>query len=379
MPTRHPNSYTHSAPSSQSQSVFVERLTEYWETLNEFLSPELRLPSGGSPDPNISSLASTLLQLQRSVLQQFRLADSPRSSEREQEEKRRRSWILDPQAEPILVNNVPSARRSICGGSTSSQSVTSGDSTYSQSMTSSDSTSSQSMKNGDSTSSQSMTSGDSTPSQSVASGDRTFSQSVVSGDRTFSQSMTRGSLSDKRRNSCEPSTTSQTSSSKVSFAEVKSFQKPTSVSDDYGILERLLENIRFKISKAKWTRDLQEFVTDYSLNSAQFSIIHKSMLKASRGLGRRWMRDLSNSPQRPCWGIAGSKVMEAFGEREGTKFYAMGSALQSSQDIDVNVHTIYVIYDFDRMQVSVKAICSSIDEAMIASLGDDDDSEKDLC
>lgn len=78
------------------------------------------------------------------------------------------------------------------------------------------------------------------------------------------------------------------------------------ISESLSITERLLENIRFKISKAKWSRDLQEFTSDYALLPNLFDEIKIRMNDAARSIGKRWMRFLASSPRRPCWAIVES-------------------------------------------------------------------------
>lgn len=133
--------------------------------------------------------------------------------------------------------------------------------------------------------------------------------------------------------------------------------------DDDQILGYMLANIRHKVSKARWTHDLQEFATGHPMSISQFAQIQESIVQAGRSFGKRGINDLSSSPRRPCWGITGKKMIEALGKRDRQRFKAIKDALQALQESGTNVHTLYILYDFDIEHMSIKAVCSLINQA----------------
>lgn len=72
----------------------------------------------------------------------------------------------------------------------------------------------------------------------------------------------------------------------------------------YAVLLKLVENIKFKVSKETlWSRDLHEVTSDYVLPARQFVEIGRRLEQASQKISSMGIRRVSNSPARPCWAI----------------------------------------------------------------------------
>ena len=71
------------------------------------------------------------------------------------------------------------------------------------------------------------------------------------------------------------------------------------------IIEGLLENLRFKISKTQWTRDLHEFTSDFSCPQELVSEV-RAIFEGKRGF-----KYTATSQYRPCWAIV-SFISEMF-------------------------------------------------------------------
>lgn len=69
------------------------------------------------------------------------------------------------------------------------------------------------------------------------------------------------------------------------------------------ILETLLDHVRHKIIKAKWSKDLHEFGSDQMLPVAEFEAIRKDLDHRRAELGTRYVRYLACVAERPCWAI----------------------------------------------------------------------------
>lgn len=68
-------------------------------------------------------------------------------------------------------------------------------------------------------------------------------------------------------------------------------------SEAFRIIEGLLENLRFKIGKTQWTRDLHEFTSDFSCPQELVPGI-KAIFEGKRGF-----KYVGTSQHRPCWAI----------------------------------------------------------------------------
>lgn len=299
-----------------------------------------------SEDSKVACLATTLLNLQQSILNQFQLVsfdigldDACSGANLETDNN---FWTTDNIADsssPLLISNSVSERRSVGFGNDSGDHGNHGG-PFSHSS-------------------------------------RSFSVSLPRGSQT---SLASPPESPRRKSALA---TLESSNTRITMEQLFEETEPISAeliptlehSEECDILERLLERIRIKITKAKWTRDLQEFTVDNTLSASSFENVKKTMNLAISTAGKRWIRSLSNSVRRPCWGILGCKVGETFGEYEAKKFEQMSIILQADHEFGIKIHTIYVFYDLDREQISLKAICSPIDERIIDSLGDYSDQE----
>lgn len=85
--------------------------------------------------------------------------------------------------------------------------------------------------------------------------------------------------------------------------KVEAATSEAGLSNDWVIVERMVESIGAKIAKAQWSKDLQEFSTEYSLPPPRFGSIRDSISGRCERYVRKGVRLLSASPRRPCWAI----------------------------------------------------------------------------
>lgn len=72
----------------------------------------------------------------------------------------------------------------------------------------------------------------------------------------------------------------------------------------FSVLLKLIENLKFKVSKETlWSRDLHEFTSDYSLSANKFDVIRQKLTWANQTISSHECREVTNSSVRPCWAI----------------------------------------------------------------------------
>lgn len=69
------------------------------------------------------------------------------------------------------------------------------------------------------------------------------------------------------------------------------------------VLEGLLDHVRQKIIRAKWSKDLHEFSSDQMLPVAEFAAIRDDLNHRHAELSSKYIKYLACAAERPCWAI----------------------------------------------------------------------------
>lgn len=69
------------------------------------------------------------------------------------------------------------------------------------------------------------------------------------------------------------------------------------------IFNPFIDSLCIKISKALWTKDLQEFIVEGGLSVLDFEGVYEKMQKLTESLGGRCVMNVTNAEYRPCWVI----------------------------------------------------------------------------
>lgn len=80
-------------------------------------------------------------------------------------------------------------------------------------------------------------------------------------------------------------------------------KKPLSFPQISPVLESLLDHVRQKIIRAKWSKDLHEFSSDQMLSVSEFAAIRKDLDYRRAELSSKYIKYLACAAERPCWAI----------------------------------------------------------------------------
>lgn len=138
-------------------------------------------------------------------------------------------------------------------------------------------------------------------------------------ETTETMTMDKGGASHGSRSSLDPSHHSQPSRPLPNEGETHGMLEGADGDDSsngngWVIVEGMVESLGTKIVKAQWSKDLQEFSTEYSLPPSRFGSIRDAISGRCERYVRKGVRLLSASPRRPCWAIV-SEQGEGLDER----------------------------------------------------------------